>query len=379
MAEIFISYKSQNRPSVAKLASILEAEGFSVWWDREVRPGGDFNRTIMAALREAQVVVCLWSESAAQGEADSWVLTEARIAKSRNCLVPVTLDGTPLPVEFANLSRLSLAEQSLRRGDPCLDALLRELYLSVRNREPPSPHVVPKALELSAVKEISPAAADAVKYAEEGDQGASLYDLGRNYLYGMNSVPLNAHFGRRLIRAAADFGHVRAMWHLGTISSDREDGNRDDNLREALYWYRQAAELGQPEAQYNLAIFYHQGIGLECCDDSSAMYWLDRAARLNHSKAQYVLAQFHERGAGEVGPDPFTASRWYLKAGIQGIAAASLALARLVRGKKAAPEIDAAMLLCCFAYVSAEHLEERKRAADELKALEALHFVANSR
>ena len=37
----------------------------------------------------------------------------------------------------------------------------------------------------------------------------------------------------------------------------------DDN--KAAEYYQRAAELGHPDAQYNLAVFYEDGYGKTCC------------------------------------------------------------------------------------------------------------------
>ncbi len=38
MADIFLSYASEDRERVIPLVEALQADGFSVWWDRNIRP-----------------------------------------------------------------------------------------------------------------------------------------------------------------------------------------------------------------------------------------------------------------------------------------------------------------------------------------------------
>jgi hypothetical protein len=42
MADVFISYAKPDRPLALKLAAILEAEGWTTWWDTTLIPGDDF-------------------------------------------------------------------------------------------------------------------------------------------------------------------------------------------------------------------------------------------------------------------------------------------------------------------------------------------------
>jgi hypothetical protein len=43
MADVFISYAKADRPLALKLAAMLEAEGWKVWWDTSLAIGDDFH------------------------------------------------------------------------------------------------------------------------------------------------------------------------------------------------------------------------------------------------------------------------------------------------------------------------------------------------
>ena len=45
MADIFISYSSEDREQAHRIADALESEGWQVWWDRTMLPGTDFDET----------------------------------------------------------------------------------------------------------------------------------------------------------------------------------------------------------------------------------------------------------------------------------------------------------------------------------------------
>ncbi len=50
MADIFISYASEDRSRVEPLAKALEDQGCSVWWDPQIPPGKTFFGVIKEAL-----------------------------------------------------------------------------------------------------------------------------------------------------------------------------------------------------------------------------------------------------------------------------------------------------------------------------------------
>jgi hypothetical protein len=85
MTDLLLSYASEDRVRIAPLVAALEAEGWSVWWDRELVAGPDFAQAIQQALDEAFCVVVAWSQHALQS---SWVRDEAQEGLGRRCLVP---------------------------------------------------------------------------------------------------------------------------------------------------------------------------------------------------------------------------------------------------------------------------------------------------
>ena len=74
MADIFVSYASNDRDRILPLVKMLEAEGWSVWWDRELVAGPSFEEKIQEALDQAGCVVVAWSNSAIKS---GWCRDEA--------------------------------------------------------------------------------------------------------------------------------------------------------------------------------------------------------------------------------------------------------------------------------------------------------------
>jgi len=97
MANIFISYAREDRSRVAPFVELLEQQGWTVWWDRELSPGQHFERIIDDEILEAQCVVVFWSQHSVGSE---WVLAEAHDGLDRGILIPVLLDEVRVPLVF---------------------------------------------------------------------------------------------------------------------------------------------------------------------------------------------------------------------------------------------------------------------------------------
>ena len=88
------------------------------------------------------------------------------------------------------------------------------------------------------------------------------------------------------------------------------------NLELAVKEFRTAAEKGDSDAQFNLAMMYERGIGLPK-DPKQALTWYQKSATLGNSAAQFNLGVMFENGHGT--PVDFAqAHHWYRKASVQG-------------------------------------------------------------
>src|SRR5438477_7133745 len=88
ISDIFISYSREDQAVARRYADALEAQGFSVWWDADLRSGEAFDEAIEAALRAAKAVVVLWSPTSVVSR---WVRAEATLADRNKTLVPVVI------------------------------------------------------------------------------------------------------------------------------------------------------------------------------------------------------------------------------------------------------------------------------------------------
>lgn len=105
MADIFVSYSSEDREAVASLVKSLEMQSWTVWWDREISPGAGFADEIDREIQEASCVVVVWSQRSIESR---WVKSEALEAMERDILVPVKLEDVRVPVAFKQVQMVDL-------------------------------------------------------------------------------------------------------------------------------------------------------------------------------------------------------------------------------------------------------------------------------
>ena len=80
--------------------------------------------------------------------------------------------------------------------------------------------------------------------------------------------------------------------------------------------FKQLAEQGNAEAQYNLAILYRQGKGIKQ-DKQTALLWFEKSAKQGLASAEYYLGHLYDNG-DTVNRDPAVAVEWYKKAAEKG-------------------------------------------------------------
>jgi len=115
-------------------------------------------------------------------------------------------------------------------------------------------------------------------------------------------------------RLAADQGMAQAQSNVGAMYN--EGKGVAQNEKEALKWLRLAADQGFPEAQYNLGVMYREGEGV-AKNDKNALQWFRLAADQGMAQAQFILGFMYEEGHGVAQSDK-EAIKWYQKAGDEG-------------------------------------------------------------
>jgi hypothetical protein len=124
MADVFISYKQEEREAVQIIASSLNDLKLSVWFDTKLRAGGSFDEEIAAALNDAKCVLVCWTPAAIQSE---WVRGEATQGKESNRLAAAMLQPTTLIPPFNLVNAVNLTAWAGQPDDPAWLKLLERI------------------------------------------------------------------------------------------------------------------------------------------------------------------------------------------------------------------------------------------------------------
>jgi hypothetical protein len=116
MADVFVSYAKTDRSLASKLVAMLEAEGWSVWWDTSLGAADLYRDEIMKQLASARAVIAIWTPNSIRSD---WVRAEAGTAKNEGKLIPVkTPDVTyaDIPLPFGEMHTENLEASELIRA-----------------------------------------------------------------------------------------------------------------------------------------------------------------------------------------------------------------------------------------------------------------------
>lgn len=143
MADVFVSYKKEDRAVTERVVALLRTERRSVWWDDGLTPHQAWDATIEQQIEAARAVLVLWSPRAV---ASDWVRSEAHYAQEHGKLLPVVIERCTLPLAFVlrqavdlSGSRLDPASPEWRKLDGWLDELIGREAAPTKTPPPASP------------------------------------------------------------------------------------------------------------------------------------------------------------------------------------------------------------------------------------------------
>jgi tetratricopeptide (TPR) repeat protein len=147
MADIFISYASEDRGRVRPLAEALQERGFNVWWDRSLAAGQDYTAIIEKELKAAKAVIVVWTQSST---ASTFVRDEAGRARDEGRLVPVMLDSVQLPLGFGAFQAEDFTRWNGGANAPQMQLLVEVLNAKLSGRDVNSSEIERRRRRLGA-------------------------------------------------------------------------------------------------------------------------------------------------------------------------------------------------------------------------------------
>src|SRR5262245_34151851 len=116
MADVFVSYAKTDRSLASTLVAMLEAEGWSVWWDKSLGAADLYRDEIMKQLALARAVIAIWTPNSIRSD---WVRAEAGTAKNEGKLIPVKTPDVAygdIPLPFGEMHTENLEASQLIRA-----------------------------------------------------------------------------------------------------------------------------------------------------------------------------------------------------------------------------------------------------------------------
>jgi hypothetical protein len=124
LSDIFLSYSRKDRALAAALAEILTSQGWTIYWDRQLRAGEIFDEVLEREVTAARCVVVMWSSNSVSSQ---WVRNEADVGACRNALISVLIEAVQVPLAFR---RVQAADLIGWKGDTT-DTRLAELMHAI--------------------------------------------------------------------------------------------------------------------------------------------------------------------------------------------------------------------------------------------------------
>ena len=132
MADIFISYSSEDKTNVRLIAELLEQQGWTVWWDRQIPIGKQFDTVIEEELQKSCCVIVVWTRRSVKSE---WVKNEANEAGQLGKLVPVLLEDVPVPLAFKRTETAMLTGWQGEEDHPELTLLFNAVDATIQEQK----------------------------------------------------------------------------------------------------------------------------------------------------------------------------------------------------------------------------------------------------
>ncbi len=228
--------------------------------------------------------------------------------------------GEPDEGALQNETARSLPQDDV---DPVFDAAQAAQDKAVEDFKAEAP-TEPLSARIKIDKSLPKSIAAIEERAFTGDAFAQ-HDLAAIYTAGHAGIKIDYAKAAKWFEEASHNGSSNAQYNLGVLYHQGLGVRKDTS--KAIELYRVAASNNHPEALYNLAIAYVEGVGVEYNPQIAATYF-ERSADGGVVEAAYNLGLLQENGLlGESQPDE--AVFWYKIAADKGNKDAAISLADL--------------------------------------------------
>jgi TolB-like protein len=135
MHDVFLSYTHTDKPVARRIADALARERLTIWWDQAINAGETFDEVTAQALKDAAVIVVLWSKRSIESR---WVRSEATFADRAGKLVPVMIEPCDRPIQFELTHTVDLLDWNGDVTDPRWRALVDGIRRLLDKQSPQS-------------------------------------------------------------------------------------------------------------------------------------------------------------------------------------------------------------------------------------------------
>lgn len=239
MADIFISFKTDDTPRVRAIYDGFRARGLTVFWSNDIPAGApDYHAIIKAEIRKAPVVVVVWTHNSVQSHP---VAQEGAQAERENKLFQVLLDDIE-PIDFPFEVRFKAQKTMMLGwiGNPNHSEWIKlNSAIDARLGRKPGAMLAP-----ASPVAVSPAPAD--RGSETGAPGGGWLGRAKAFVAGASG-------GQAPVAAAASAGaETRPAW---ASDADEDEFGRWAEFtlggaRQRMRWIERGAfTMGSPEGE----------------------------------------------------------------------------------------------------------------------------------
>ncbi len=228
MADVFLSYKREDRATAQRLAQALGQLGFEVWWDFELLSGQAYRKVIREIISKCKAAVVLVAG----------LVVGPMVFEPNGAAPPPAIDATPALAPAATPAPAP-ARDPHAAVRAAVDAITEREWSTASTFAP----IVERVVRASSRNQL-------LALADTGDARAQFL-VGRGHFGGIAGFAQNDAQAVRLYRLAANQGMASGRNNLGAMYELGRGGLTADRA-EAVRLYRLAARQGETNAQQNL-------------------------------------------------------------------------------------------------------------------------------